>query len=365
MTLQAIANFEDPTDPDRWVNPFEPPDVDEPPFEHDKHEPPFEENPYVERLRSGIITTAEMEAMPPPAPLVAGYLNLDSLAEIYGPSGVGKSFLALDVANHVARAAWWQGREVTGGSVLYVAAEGVAGYTVRLPAWRKHNNMSAEVHPIHWYPSPINLANRQWIEAMAEVAADLGVSLIVLDTLARNIVGVDENSTKDMGQVVEHLDTIRRATGACVLLVHHTGKDAGRGARGASALKGALDTELEVTGDAERLTLKITKQKDGPELAPLQLALVNVPDTDSCAIGRPKPPSPHELPAGAAATLEALRQVDVPGGISSTAWQAATDANERTYYRHRSGLIEQGLVVNVGTDKTPRYRPADRVEVVG
>jgi hypothetical protein len=166
-----------------------------------------------------------------------------------------------------------------------------------------------------------------------------------------------------MGRVVDNLDALRTHTGACVLIVHHTGKDVGRGARGNSALQGALDTELELTGDANLLVLKMTKQKDGPELAPMHLALLGVEGTDSCAIGQPAPLDPMAIPEGVASTLQALVEVDVAGGVSAKVWEAAAEKAERTFYRHRTDLLNQGLVVNVGTEKAPRYRAKNLAEV--
>ena len=54
-----------------------------------------------------------------------------------------------------------------------------------------------------------------------------------------------------MGLFVERCARIQD-TGAHVLLIHHTGKDELKGARGSSALLGAVDVEVEITKDAIR-----------------------------------------------------------------------------------------------------------------
>ena len=48
------------------------------------------------------------------------------------------------------------------------------------------------------------------------------------------------------------------------MLVHHSGKDASKGARGASALRAACDTEIELSFDEETRvrTARATKQRD-------------------------------------------------------------------------------------------------------
>ncbi len=319
-------------------------------------------DPFVERLRAALLTTEQVKALPPPEYLVEGWLVRDSLAMNYGPSGVGKSFVVADIALHVSRGAYWQHKRVQGGPVVYVVAEGASGFGMRVGAWEQHNRMPEEVHPMHWLPQAVNIADPTWAQALATVCAELEPVLVVIDTFARCTVGAEENSARDVGLIIDNLDRIRRATGACVLLVHHSGKDAERGSRGSSALRGAMDTELELSGDSEHMVLKVTKQKDGPEALPLHLGLVPVAGTTSVAIGEPREITPDRLPAGVSETLQALDDIDVPGGVSATAWEESATAGKRTFFRHRKGLVEQGLVVNVGTDKTPRYRPATALE---
>ncbi|HHR4101827.1 TPA: helicase RepA family protein, partial [Salmonella enterica] len=62
-------------------------------------------------------------------------------------------------------------------------------------------------------------------------------------------------------------DTIKRETGATLLVVHHSGKDEGKGARGSSAFRAALDAEFNVRreGAGGALILRCTKMKDAEE----------------------------------------------------------------------------------------------------
>jgi RecA-family ATPase len=52
------------------------------------------------------------------------------------------------------------------------------------------------------------------------------------------MAGGNENAPDDMGALVRNIDRLRAETGAAVLLVHHTGKDTSRGARGHSLARG-------------------------------------------------------------------------------------------------------------------------------
>ena len=47
-----------------------------------------------------------------------------------------------------------------------------------------------------------------------------------------------------------------------VMIIHHTGKDKSKGARGHSSLRAALDTEIELKVDGSIRTAKVTKQRD-------------------------------------------------------------------------------------------------------
>jgi hypothetical protein len=86
--------------------------------------------------------------------------------------------------------------------------------------------------------------------------------MVVIDTLARSFGAGDENTVKDMTKCIRNLDAIREATQATILVIHHSGKDASKGARGSSALLGAADTEIEI---ADR-HFRTTKQRDMPLL---------------------------------------------------------------------------------------------------
>jgi hypothetical protein len=89
--------------------------------------------------------------------------------------------------------------------------------------------------------------------------------LVVMDTLAQVMPGGNENSGEDMGKVLGHCKEITRLTGAMVELIHHSGKDESRGARGWSGLRAACDFEFEVIRADEDRVATITKMKGGAD----------------------------------------------------------------------------------------------------
>lgn len=333
-------------------------------------EPPEEEGNQpvsaLDLLRSYVLSGDQVEAIPPPEPLVAEWLDLESLAVLYGRPGGGKSFLAIDIALHVATSSWWHHYAVAGGNVLYVAAEGRRGLGIRQRAWRMHNRHHAPIPNIRWLPRAVNLLDPVNAQALIELAAEVQPTLVVIDTLARSMIGGDENASRDMGRAVDAADRIKHRTGACVLLVHHSGKDQAQGARGHSSLLGAVDTELELKNAGDGiLTLANTKQKESIEQAPLRFTLV--PTDDSAAIGRYSGRGGIDsvISQKALVTLDALRAISLPGGVPTTTWRekASGDGTGRsTFYEHVKTLVDRRLVQNIGTDKRPLYIPSDQGE---
>lgn len=193
-------------------------------------------------------------------PLIKGMLDQGAMSVLYGESNVGKTFVAMDVAAHVAAAMDWGGMRTTGHAVVYVAAEGGVGARRRAAAIQaRHPGVDFTrflflLHPINLLRADADLA--PLIASIAAIGQPVG--LIVIDTLSRAMAGGDENASTDMGAMVKHLDALRTATGAHLMVVHHSGKDRAKGARGHSLLRAATDTEIEIA-EGE---LRVTKQRD-------------------------------------------------------------------------------------------------------
>ncbi|MDB9838622.1 helicase RepA family protein [bacterium] len=199
--------------------------------------------------------------------MVKGWLGRSQMSVVYGPSNVGKSFFCLDVAFCIAANIEWQRSKVRGGPVLYLATEGGNAFRNRVVALRDEYSKSGV--PLAVRPSPIDLLRPEadlakLIELCSSIEADVGapLSMIVVDTLSRAMAGGDENGPTDMTAFIANLDAIRNATGAHIMIVHHSGKDTAKGARGHSSLRAATDTEIELEVDGKIRTATATKQRD-------------------------------------------------------------------------------------------------------
>lgn len=188
---------------------------------------------------------------------------------VYGPSGVGKSFLCLDLAAAVAEGVDWFGHPTQQGDVVYVALEGQAGLRLRVKAWEAHHGRP--------FPSGVRFVFDNFFINELQEPRQLGLKilhgngsgdycdpvLVIIDTLNRAAPGSDENSCADMNGIIAGATMLKVTTEAAVLLIHHPGKDATRGLRGHSSLHAALDTVVEVDEDGEVIRWRLTKSKDG------------------------------------------------------------------------------------------------------
>ncbi|WP_306114188.1 MULTISPECIES: helicase RepA family protein [unclassified Roseovarius] len=207
--------------------------------------------------------------------LVKGWIDRETVSVVYGESNVGKTFFALDLAMHVAAGRPWHGHLIGGvnegsnGPVLYIAGEGGYGINNRIEAIRLDQPeliQSIEGNgEFLLLPTALDLCAKGDATALVSALERLDdIPLIVIDTLARSMGTGDENTAKDMGAFVRNIDFIRAQTGAHIMVIHHSGKDTSKGARGSGSLRAAVDTEIELTRSGNVIMAETRKQRDMP-----------------------------------------------------------------------------------------------------
>jgi hypothetical protein len=205
-------------------------------------------------------------------------LAVGEIAALVSPAGEGKSALAQALVTCIAEGRPFLGRPVMPGPSIYVAAERGNEATRRLIAIRRKSKA-----PLYIASARPNLANPADVKDLATTILQVCENerscpvLIVIDTLARCMPGLDENSARDMGLVVEGLTRLaEQVPSAAVMFVHHAGKSGNGEMRGSTALIGGVDLELrlETKGKSKRLVVsKANNVAEGQSLG-FQLATV-------------------------------------------------------------------------------------------
>ncbi len=188
---------------------------------------------------------------------------------LYGCYGSGKSFVAVELAGCISQGRPFAGRPIRRGRVLVLLAEGSSGMRDRFDAMVREGLIDPSNIVIDDSGRQIGKgADREAL--IAELAVqNFKPELIIVDTLARHAVGVEENSAREMGAWIAGVEALATEFGCTVLLVHHAGKSAQNGMRGSSALVGAISTAIECEKGGDLITLKCEKQKDADAFAPI------------------------------------------------------------------------------------------------
>lgn len=197
-----------------------------------------------EKRPNYLILADNLKDLPTPAYGLEDYpIYMGCLNALVGPSGTGKSFVAVDIAGKLA---------MQGAEVVYIAAEGVFGYSDRWEVWKAHHKIK-DSKKLHFFTRAVNMMDEQGIQNFMEDISKHKPQFLIIDTVARCMLGADENSTRDMGLFVSACDEIIHALGVGVLAIHHTGKDGKM--RGSSALFGACDSVMFLQRSENSLTV--------------------------------------------------------------------------------------------------------------
>jgi hypothetical protein len=235
------------------------------------------------------LTLAELLLLPPKVWLVDQFLGAGDLAMLYGPPGSGKTFVVIDLlfAACLGRQFAMRFDVLRPLTVAYCAGEGVSGLPARFAAAAGRWDVSELPNLVVFDAAPqlfdggsadaIGRFVAEWQEHQA--AGQVGaLDLLVIDTMHSATVGADENSAQDMGRVLNMARDASKRLGCTVLMLHHSNK-AGTAERGSSALKGAMDAQIEVKPVAGKFVMHCEKLKDGQQWKDQTFDLVAMGDS--------------------------------------------------------------------------------------
>lgn len=312
----------------------------------------------------------EVDQFPQPTWLIRDILPREAFIQLAGEKSSKKTFLALDMAFHVAMGRDWHEKFKTNqGKVVFVFGEGRGGTRNRVNVWKLHNKVgSQERSGVILINRPINLGKHDEIQDLINFThrqtKGEKVALFVFDTLNVCSEGADESSSKDMGMVVSNVKKlIRQYQGCSVMVLHHPGHQTGKRGRGHSSIPAALDAEIFLTKKSDHVLMECYKQKDADEFESIQFttkkyvlseATENTPEQSSLVVDQVSDFgeklvlcefSPREKEC-----IQILLQSNEAGGgigVRQSEWAASAEAqgiNRSTVTRTKKKLISNKLV---------------------
>ena len=213
--------------------------------------------------------------------LVKDLLIHGEVSILFGPSNCGKSTFHVDLAASVLFGRRFAGRRTRASAVLCFASEGAR--SIRDNAWPHiGGTRGAGARELFIVDARVDLRNddhrgnvRRHVETLEQLH-DCKIGLVIFDTMVLSMGDGDENSSRDMTQLIAGAGHLAKTAHAHVMLVHHAGKDGNF--RGSSAIFCNPDTVLEMTpveaADGRALVrVAQAKQKSVPKGAPVLFAL--------------------------------------------------------------------------------------------
>lgn len=240
--------------------------------------------------------------------LVKGVIPDSGIGTVFGQSQTYKSFLTLDLLAHIANGHHWFGRKVKAAPAVYVPFEGRGGIPNRVEAWRRAQAPQNGIPTtnMRFITEPLNLRQQADRDKLVATLTENGWAggVLCIDTLAQAGIGIDENTSQGMGEMIAIFQELQRRLGGVVLIVHHSGKSERAGMRGHSSLHGALDFAIRCWRDDEwpKLDAQIVldKVKDGEsdlyfDFSMLRVVLGQDEDGDEISSLAVVPPTLREI----------------------------------------------------------------------
>lgn len=274
----------------------------------------------------------------PPVMAIAGLLPpRGTKSLLVGPSGVGKTHLALELAACISEGRPFNGLELdpdqNGGAVLYLAAEDYDGVYWRLGALTGARHISAATQVIAANIAGFRLTDPADVDRIIagmkalEDGLETYFDAVVVDHLTA-CAGESLDGDATAEAVMGALQRIATDKWVSVLALHHTGKDQSRGARGSQVLYDRADAVLQIReGRGGTRRLYVDKLRNGAKAADRFFRLSPLPGPYGGVRvefleSEPQAAGPALTPRQSAA-LAALQSAGLTSGLTDAAAKAA------------------------------------------
>ena len=305
---------------------------------------------------------------PPPTPpqIIEGILHQGSKMALGGGSKSFKTWTLFEMAICIAAGREWLGFPTTKGRVLYVNFE--------LPAFamEKRGREICQAMRIE-VPENITVWNLRGYASDAAVILPMisreakagGFVLIILDPLYKLLGNREENTSRDMANLMNEVERLAVETDAAVGFGSHF-------AKGNASQKESMD-RISGSGVFARDPDSIVTmtQHEEPGAFAVEMTLRNFPPQEPFVVRRHHPlmvidgkldPAKLKKPVGGRTSIYDAKDVlkCLDGSMTDTAWKQACaecGISKTTYYRLKGDILKEGKVFQSAIDQTWSLKP--------
>lgn len=308
-------------------------------------------SPHLDKMKK-LWTLEELDYLAPPeyglplsedgtAPFYAIYRK--GLNIIYGKPGCGKTFVAIDYMCRLSLA-------YPKVHFVFTAGEGNSGIKPRVRAWEKHYGQ--QISNLLIYGEALPLLSPEGMEEFRFWTQGMNIEFIVIDTLARAMLGENENDTSVMGKLINESDNLRREFDCGILFVHHTNRMGY--IRGSIALDGGADSMLKVVAEDDLHIVYNSldnggKNKHSEEAPALYFRKVSVEldDMKDSAVMMPSEKVIDDIQDGEQLTdnqMKILRYLHSVVYATGAIIAESSDISRATVFRNLKKLLDAGYI---------------------
>ena len=202
-----------------------------------------------------------LEASAPRGELIPGLLPADGIAILTAAPKVGKTMFASQAALAIQEGTSFLGFPAgPAGSVLYCDHESSTDDLRQ--RFKLLEGDAQDPYALTFCRDSFQLAKDDDVDSLIDLVGAGGHKLVIIDTLATYMLGIDENDAGSVSRPMHGLRRLQHETGAAILVVAHASKSESHGkiaakTRGSNAITATASSLMVLTAAAKKPALSI------------------------------------------------------------------------------------------------------------
>ena len=205
-----------------------------------------------------------LEASAPRGELIPGLLPADGIAILTAAPKVGKTMFASQAALAIQEGTSFLGFPAgPAGSVLYCDHESSADDLRQ--RFKLLEGDAQDPYALTFCRDSFQLAKNDDVDGLIDLVGAGGHKLVIIDTLATYMLGIDENDAGSVSRPMHGLRRLQHETGAAILVVAHASKSESHGkiaakTRGSNAITAAASSLMVLTTSGKKGKLNLEQR---------------------------------------------------------------------------------------------------------